>query len=261
MESFGGDLNFALLNLPVTVKILLSHFNISYKQLGNLNGSMWSNKSLSGWTNPEFGAWFQQTYPNQVNGNFTVIEMKGLYSVLGNSETLFGLTLTNDTVKHGCLNKPINPSCGFLAHLRALLTYPNNSTLIRMSQAVLCTNATESCFNRTEVYPMIFHYILHVSKYTMWYMLHEQDDIVTTISQKKLALGYKMKSVRNPKNPEQNVEVPGMLVVDDTEEDAINNRYQQSFYTCSASQEKRHQWAGEQIHSCFCLTISSLNPR
>ena len=252
MEKFGGDLNFAFLSLPFTVSVL--NKSLSYKQLGNINGSVWSDRGLSGWKNPEFGAWLMQLSDMQykVDRNFTVVEMKGLYNVLMNTATLFGQTLSSTTVKNSCMTNPFDKKCGFLAHLltfqkllvanKTLVNITAKAALITLINETLCNN-NESCFNRTNLIPVILPYILHVSKYTMWLLLSdEQDDIVQTIKQSDLAYGYTMKKVRDPTS--KLVKIPGLLKYYSDRNDAENLALQESVYTCEASEEKRHQWAG-----------------
>ena len=77
----------------------------------------------------------------------------------------------------------------------------------------------------------------------MWLLLSdEQDDIVQTIKQSDLAYGYTMKKVRDPMS--KLVKIPGLLKYYSDRNDAENLALQESVYTCEASEEKRHQWAG-----------------
>jgi hypothetical protein len=251
MEKFGSDEIFATLYLPVTIANILQQFNNSYEQLGNTGETVWQDPLKSGWKKPGFGAWIQDAHPNLTNYtmNFTSVQMKGLYGVLGNTSLLFGET-ANKTVKEECEWDPAQKKCGFLlqAQAAAVLQQFNQSTtntsLFWLMGAALCPNNTYQCFDKLDLLEAIFSYIGHVNKYTMWVILGEQFDIVTTMPQKSLSLGYTIKNVIDPKTRAP-VFIPGVVRVHSTKTDASNADKESTFYTCEAGDSKKFQWAGK----------------
>ena len=88
MNAYKSDEAFALVLLPDTISTILEQFNNSYESLGNPK-TVWPDKLKSNWTNPGFGAWINESYPQYNTSKFTKVEMKGLYGVLENRSLLF----------------------------------------------------------------------------------------------------------------------------------------------------------------------------
>ena len=242
MERFGSDEAFAMVFLPPTISIILKQFNNSYEKLGNTK-TVWQDPEKSSWTNPGFGAWSHQ--------NFTSVEMKGLYGVLGDSSLLLGEAVTNTTLTEECKwNKnPVQRKCGFLLQMKAADDLRKNNqlfsflTLMGLIGQTLCPNRHQ-CFDRLILLEHIYLYMKHVNKYTMMVFLGEKFEIVATTSQKELALGYTMGNITDPKtgNP---VSVPGIIKVHTSEEDARAKSNTFTFYTCEAEDSKKYQRAGK----------------
>jgi hypothetical protein len=250
MNIMGGDEIFANVYFPHTIPVILQQFNNDYEKLGNTK-TEWRDPLGSSWTNPGFGAWLHQTNNNK-SSNFTSVQMKGLYGVLGNSTLLFGETDKNTSLIPECeWNKsPARTKCGFLLQMKAVAAFTKAnqtnsstySTLVQMINGTLCPNSTSQCFNRLDLLESIFLYVLHVKKYTMWVFLGEKFEIVTTMSQKNLSLGYHMGQVRDHKN--KTIYVPGMVVAHSDMNDAKKKAKKSTFYTCEAG-DKKYQWAGK----------------
>ena len=198
--------------------------NYSYERLGNTT-AVWQDPLKLGWTKPGFGAWNNKT--------FTSEQMKGLYGVLGNSSLLFGETVTNSTVKDECKSYPAQTKCGFLHQMKVAATLNQTSdtyrTLLLMIGKTLCLDNVTQCFN-PNLTQMIFPYIQHVNKYTMGVLLGEQFEIVTTMSQKNLTLGYTMEKVIHPKT-RQPISVPGVVMGHKKMSDAHDNVKDSTFHT------------------------------
>ena len=250
MEKFGSDEAFAMVFLPPTISIILKQFNNSYEKLGNTK-TVWQDPFQSSWTNPGFGAWIHQTFPQKNTSNFTSVEMKGLYGVLGNSSLLFGETMTNTTLTEECKwdKNPVQRKCGFLLQMKTaddlLKNNQSNSrtfmSLMGLVNQTLCPNPTNHCFNRLDLLGQIYLYIKHVNKYTMQVFLKgEKYEIVATTSQKDLALGYTMKNITNAGIP-----VPGIIKAHTSEHDAKTKSKSSTFYTCEAGDSQKYQWAGK----------------
>ena len=250
MEQFGSDEAFAMVYLPETISIILKQFNNSYEKLGNTK-TVWQDPFQSSWTNPGFGAWFHQAFP-QNSTNFTSVEMKGLYGVLGNRTLLLGETVTNMTVKEECKwdKIPVQRKCGFLLQMKAVDDLRKNNqnitlySLMGLIGQTLCPNQTNQCFHRVELLGHIYFYMEHVNKYTMMVFLGEKFEIVATMSQKDLALGYTMGNITNPKT-RRRVSVPGIITAHTTKKDARANSSSSTFYTCEAGDSNKYQWAGK----------------
>ena len=250
MERAEGDENFATAYVPPTISILIQEFNNSYEQLGNTQQAIWNDPRKSGWAEPGFAAFIHKNDPNlnpNITGNFTEKEMKGLYSVLGNTTLFHGETLTNTTVRDQCLTNPAAKKCGVYAKLLAISLIDNSSAPMHTYLAskvipTLCPIASQ-CFNRTDLLPNVFLYIKHVWTYTMWVFL-EKYEIVSTIPQKDIVLGYKIENIMDPTTGNRYVSIPGIIKVHKTEQDAKNDDKISTFYTCEAGDSKKHQWAG-----------------
>ena len=114
-----------------------------------------------------------------------------------------------------------------------------------MINETLCPNSSIQCFDRsnlTQWTQLILLYIQHVHKYTMWVFLGERFEIVTTMSQKNLTLGYTMEKVIHPKTRKP-IFVPGMVGAHKNVEDAKKNAKASTFHTCE-NEEQKYQWAG-----------------
>ena len=252
MEGLGGDQGFAFSFLPASISILLKSFNNSYEELGNARNKLWKDPYPSGLTNPGFGAWMNATQPKYNATNFTNVEMKGLYGVLGNQSLLFGETdKKNTTLKADCKwdRNPVQQSCGFLAQMLAVgdLEFQNQTnttkfkTLSGLILKTLCPSDTTQCFNRTNLFKLILPYIQHVNKYTMFIFVGERYELVTTRPQRDLALGYTMTNSIKP------FPVPGIVQRHTNESVAKTVAKKETMYTCKAGDSKKYQWAGEQI--------------
>ena len=258
MEQAGSDENFAIAYFPPTISILIKEFNNSYEQLGNTRQTIWKDPRNSTWTEPGFAAFIHKNdsllKPN-ITGNFTEVQMKGLYSVLSNTTLFHGETLTNTTVRDQCQTNPAASKCGVFAKLAAIAnlrtTAMDNSSkqiykrLVSSVNVILCpiARSSNSCFSRTDLLPNVFLYIKHVWTYTMWVFL-EKYEIVSTIPQKDIVLGYKIENIMDPTTGNRYVSIPGIIKVHKTEQDAKNDDKISTFYTCEAGDSKKYQWAG-----------------
>ncbi|XP_028398910.1 uncharacterized protein LOC114522430 [Dendronephthya gigantea] len=243
MKKFGGDQGFAMFSLPGSISFILQQFNYSFEELGNTRNTSWNDPTQSGWKNPGFGAWIHAMQPKyNTSTNFTSSEMKGLYEVLRNKSLLFGETDTNATLKKDCEGNrnPVQEKCGFLAQMTAMTntTKTKLSGLNGLISSTLCLNAATQCFNRTNLFRAILPYIQHVSKFTMWLLVGSRSyELVTTRSQKDIALGYTMEI-----GPEK-IPIPGIVRGYDNESEAEKVAKTETFYTCEAGDSKKHQWA------------------
>mgnify|MGYP002803979482 CR=1 FL=1 len=238
MNAYESDEAFALFHLPNTISSILKQFKNCYETLGN-SVTVWQDPLKSTWTDPGFGAW--------INMNFTREQMKGLYGVLGNRGLLFGETVTNTTLKAECKLNPAQTKCGFVVQMKAAAmlnqTAHNNEyrALLQMINKTLCPNSSIQCFNNTGLFLNISSYVEHVNKYTMWVLLGERFEIVTTMPQKNLTLGYTMEKVIDPKTGKP-IFVPGMVEAHKNLEDAEKNAKVSTFHTCE-DKEQKYQWA------------------
>ena len=245
MERAGSDVNFAIAYFLPTISILIQEFNNSYEQLGNTRQTIWNDPRKSGWTEPGFAAYVHKHAPN-IARNFTDVEMRGLYSVLSNTTLLYGETLTNTTLRGQCPTNSAAPKCGVYAKLATIAfigdtSAPVHNDLASKVSPTLCPTASQ-CFNRTDLLQHVFLYINHVWTYTMWVFL-EKYEIVSTIPQKDIVLGYKMDNIIDPTTNDE-VRIPGIIKVHKTEQDARNDEKISTFYACEAGDSKKHQWAG-----------------
>lgn len=246
MKALGGDEQFALSYLSRTIKYILNKFNHSYVDLGNIQQTIW----LSEFKSPGFAQWLHDTHPQLNQTNFTSVEMKGLYGVLGSNIEMFGGTMTNMTLKGECNDNVTRYECGFLMHMTAQLKLQarnkTNSNLLKLIEDRLCrqeTNQTK-CFRQINLLSYIFLYVNHVNSLTIKLFIEDEYDIVTTKTQKEIAIGYRMKNIINPLTRRE-VEVPGMITVHKKENDALKYGKESTIYTCNAGDGKKHQWAGK----------------
>lgn len=248
MERVGGDETFTMGYLPHTISVLIQEFNNSYEQLGNTRQTIWKDPRKSGWSEPGFGAWVQKKDPN-ITRNFTKEEMRGLYGVLSNTALLYGEILTNATAKEECEKNAAHTKCGAFWQMVGIVTmqafrttntlkYKKHVSAINMT---LCPTANQ-CFNRPELLSRVLEYMERVRPYTMLVFLKKYE-IVSTIPQKDIALGYKMENIIDPTTNDE-VRIPGIIKVHNTEQDARMDDKISTFYTCEAGDSKKHQWAG-----------------
>ena len=247
MEKFGGDEMFAAINLPHTISLLIKQFNNSYEQLGKINQTVWHDPLKSGWKHPGFGTF--------ANTNFSITEMEGLYGVLSNTTLLFGERLTNTTLNEQCNwdKDPVQTKCGWLAKMQALAqlkarNLANTTKGIDVFQSInhtLCPDPTGQCFNRPKLIENVGEYIQHVNRYTMSVVIGEKYEVVTTMSQKNIALGYFMETIPDPQTGEK-VDVPGIIKIHKSEQEANEKEKYTTFYTCEAGDDLKHQWAGKE---------------
>ena len=244
MERAGSDENFAIAYFPPTISILIKEFNNSYEQLGNTRQTIWKDPRNSTWTEPGFAAFVHKYTPN-ITGNFTDVEMRGLYSVLSNTTLLYGETLTNKSLLKQCKKSPEPRKCGAYSIIAQIAfggsSIPGYKNLVSLLNATLCPTSSQ-CFNRTDLLLHVFLYTDHVRPYTMRVFL-EKYEIVSTIPQKDIVLGYKMDNIIDPTTNDE-VRIPGIIKVHKTEQDARNDEKISTFYTCEAGDSKKHQWAG-----------------
>ena len=240
MEKAEGDMNFATAYFSSTITILIQEFNNSYEQLGNTRQTIWKDHRKSNWTEPGFAAFIHKNDPNlntNITGNFTEVEMRGLYSVLSNRTLFNGETLTNKTLREQCLKNPAPRKCGTYAKIADIALGAN--TFVSDVNEALCPTATQ-CFNRTDLLQDVFLYIQHVHAYTMWVFLKNYE-LVSRMPQKQIALGYTMKNITDPRTGSF-VSVPGIITVHNTKEVAKKEDEVSTFYTCEAGDSKKHQW-------------------
>lgn len=253
MEKFGSDETFAMRYLPATILKILDQFNNSYEQLGNSRQTVWKDPLKSGWKNPGFGAWMSMRPSKNTAKNYTVVEMMGLYRLLGNSSLLFGETLSKPTLlSTECQwnQHPNQTKCGWFAQMKAAVEElkKNNATekyksLVSLTREALCPN-DDQCFNDTSLFQEVFPYTLHVNQYTMRNLIGEQYEVVTNMSQKNLALGYSMKNIINPAT-NRDIYVPGVVRIHASRTQASKEAKASTVYTCKAGDSKKHQFAGK----------------
>ena len=252
MEKVGGDEMFAAINLPHTISLLIKQFNNSFEQLGKIHQTVWQDPLQSGWTRPGFG-----TFANNFT-NFSITEMKGLYGVLSNTTLLFGERLTNTTLNEQCNwdKNPLEKKCGWLAKMEALAQLKARNlanttkgiTTYQLAHSInhtLCPDPTRQCFNRPDLIEKVGEYIQHVNQYTMSFVIGEKYEVVTTMSQKNIALGYIVETIPDPQTGEK-VDVPGIIKIHKSEKEAEEKEKYTTFYTCEAGDNLKHQWAGKE---------------
>ena len=254
--------SFSLVFLPVAVDSLLrdmdsklGHRNATLKQLGKTSSLLQLNNSY----NPEFGSWkynkLSGTEMRPIRREYSVTEMGGLYNALVNA-TLLGLP-KDTTAMADCEETPHLQTCGLFIwmanfvlsfHLNGTSPKFNHTEAERLIEDAFCSNPS-SCYHVTGRSDMesLFDFINGPLRgYTLWFMDHNNYGLVTTRSQRELALGYVMDKFRYPPAYPNGLPSLGALGSHSSFSEAVQKSDSYTLHSCNSSSEEhlKSTWAG-----------------
>ena len=253
---------FSLVFLPVAVDSLLRDMdsklgdrNATLKQLGKTSSLLQLNNSY----NPEFGSWkynkLSGTEMRPIRREYSVTEMDGLYNALVNA-TLLGLP-KDTTAMADCEETPHLRICGlFIWMANFVLSFHLNGTSPKFNHTearglikhAFCSNPS-ACYHvndRSDIESLFDFINGPLRSYTLWFMDHNNYGLVTTRSQRELALGYVMDKFRYPPAYPNGLPYPGALVSHSSFSEAVQKSDFHTLHTCNSSSEEhlKSTWAG-----------------
>ena len=233
----------------------LGHRNATLKQLGKTSSLLQLNNSY----NPEFGSWkynkLSGTEMRPIRREYSVTEMGGLYNALVNATLL---ELPKDTTAMAdCEETPHLRICGlfiwmanfvFSFHPNGTSPKFNHTEAERLIKVAFCSNPS-SCYHvtgRTDI-ESLFEFINGpLRSYTLWFMDHNNYGLVTTRSQRELALGYVMDKFRYPPAYPNGLPSLGALVSHSSFSEPVQTSDSHTLHSCNSSSEEhlKSTWAG-----------------
>lgn len=228
MMAAGGDNTFALNMAPyVTMAIIAQAPDVVLTKLGQKN-ELLLNNFLS--------------FSNVVQKNFSLMEMRGLYSILSNA-TLLG---TAKAPPSKCITDPIASEClkiGFLPLVQNLQATTHNVTMSVLAGTILslfCPNITHQCFPILNYLLPVAGYVTNVLvKFTMHFLIDsKQYGLVTTRKQSELSMGYKMMLP----GFENGIDVDAFVGNDSDKVKAAASSKFQEYYKCNVDSSTAFAW-------------------
>ena len=233
----------------------LGHRNATLKQLGKTSSLLQLNNSY----NPEFGSWkynkLSGTEMRPIRREYSVTEMGGLYNALVNATLL--LLPKDTTAMADCEETPHLRTCGLFIwmanfvlsfHLNGTSPKFNHTEAERLIEDAFCSSPS-SCYHvtgRSDIESLFDFINGPLRSYTLWFMDHNNYGLVTTRSQRELALGYVMDKFRYPPVYPNGLPSLGALVSHSSFSEAVQKSDSHTLHSCNSSSEEhlKSTWAG-----------------